>query len=101
MWMVIKIKTYYKQFNTKEMLNFCDKIRKSLIKINIKDISDFNDITHFKFFSSNNKKIKINEIYLERGIEITVVNIFDKEKEKYIVEYYKGTIRIRKPFKLF
>lgn len=89
-------KFYNKRFNNDTMKYYVNIIKKTFNKIDVKDIYINEDITHYRFIFSNNKKIRITEIYFNNNFDITTIDIFNEEKQEYETEYYKGVLIIKK-----
>ena len=89
-------KIFNKRFSNFMMKYFVDIVKKTFEKTDVNAIYINENITHYRFIFSNNKKIKITEIYFNNNFDITVVDIFNEEKQEYETEYYKGVLIIKK-----
>lgn len=89
-------KFYNKRFSNNKMKYFVDIIKKTFEKTDVNDIYINENITHYRFIFSNNKKIRITEIYFNNNFDITTIDIFNEEKQEYETEYYKGVLIIKK-----
>lgn len=89
-------KFFNKRFGTNMMKYFVDIVKKTFEKISVNDIYINENITHYRFIFSNNKKIRITEMYFNNNFDITIIDIFNEEKQEYETEYYKGVLIIKK-----